>query len=57
MRKTIRLVRERTAGRELRLPAVIGGTAVDEHAAEYAGADGRCTDAAEGIALVRSLMA
>jgi methanogenic corrinoid protein MtbC1 len=57
MRETIGLVRERTAGRERRLPVVIGGTAVDEHAAEYAGADAWCTDAAEGIALVRSLLA
>ena len=54
--ETIELVRERTAGRERRLPVVIGGTAIDRHTAEHAGADGWCTDAAEGIAVVVSLL-
>ena len=57
MRETVTLVRERSAGWEQRLPVVIGGTAIDQHAAEYAGADGWCTDAAEGIAVVISLLA
>jgi methanogenic corrinoid protein MtbC1 len=56
MRETVTLVRERSAGWERRLPVVIGGTAVDQHAAEYAGADGWCTDAAEGIAVLLSLL-
>ena len=54
--ETIELVRERTAGWERRLPVVIGGTAIDRHTAEHAGADGWCTDAAEGIAVVVSLL-
>jgi len=55
LRETIELVRERTADREPRLPVVIGGTAIDQHTAEYAGADGWCTDAADGIAVVHAL--
>jgi methylmalonyl-CoA mutase cobalamin-binding domain/chain len=56
LRETIGLVRERTVGWEQRLPVVIGGTAIDQHTAEYAGADGWCTDAADGIAVVHSLL-
>jgi methanogenic corrinoid protein MtbC1 len=56
MRETVTLVRERSADWEQRLPVVIGGTAIDQHAAEYAGADGWCTDAAEGIAVLQSLL-
>ena len=56
LRETIAHVRERTAAWAQRLPVVIGGTAIDEHAAEYAGADGWCTDAADGIAVVHSLL-
>ena len=57
MRETVKLVRERSAGWERRLPVVIGGTAIDQHAAEYVGADGWCTDAAEGIDVLVSLLA
>ncbi len=57
LRETIGRVRERTADREQRLPVVIGGTAMNQHTAEYAGADGWCTDAAEGIAVVHALLA
>jgi len=56
LRETIRLVRECTAGREPRVPVVIGGTAVDQHTAEHAGADGWCTDAADGIAVIQTLL-
>jgi methylmalonyl-CoA mutase cobalamin-binding domain/chain len=56
LRETVDLVRERTADGEQRLPVVIGGTAVDRHTAERAGADGWCTDAADGIAVVLSLL-
>ncbi len=56
LRETIGLVRERTADWERRMPIVIGGTAVDQRAADYSGADGWCTDAAEGIAVVHSLL-
>jgi methanogenic corrinoid protein MtbC1 len=35
---------------------VIGGTAIDQHSADYAGADGWCTDAADGIAVVDALL-
>jgi methanogenic corrinoid protein MtbC1 len=57
LRETIGLVRERTAGWERRLPVVIGGTALDQQTADHVGADGWCTDAAEGIAVVVSLLA
>lgn len=56
LRETIRLVRLSAADRGYRLPVVIGGTAVDQHAAEYAGADGWCADAADGMAVVESLL-
>jgi len=56
LRETIGLVRERTADREPRVPVVIGGTAIDQHTAEYARADGWCTDAADGIAVIQTLL-
>jgi methanogenic corrinoid protein MtbC1 len=56
MRETVALVRERTADWDGRLPVVIGGTAIDRHTAESTGADGWCTDAVEGIAVVLSLL-
>jgi methylmalonyl-CoA mutase cobalamin-binding domain/chain len=56
LRETIALVRERTAGQEQRLPVVIGGTAIDQRTADYTGADGWCTDAADGIAVLHSLL-
>ena len=56
LRETIGLVRERTAGREPRVPVVIGGTALDQRAADHAGADGWCTDAADGIAVIQTLL-
>ena len=56
LRETIGLVRERTADREQRLPVVIGGTAIDQHTADYAGADGWCADAADGMAIIHSLV-
>ncbi len=55
-RETIELVRARTAGWERRLPVVIGGTAVDQRTADHTGADGWCTDAADGIAVVHALL-
>jgi methanogenic corrinoid protein MtbC1 len=56
MRETIELVRERSADWGHPLPVVIGGTAIDQHSADYAGADGWCTDAADGIAVVDALL-
>jgi methylmalonyl-CoA mutase cobalamin-binding domain/chain len=56
LRETISIVRERTADWERRLPVVIGGTAIDQHTADHVGADGWCTDAADGIAVVHNLM-
>ena len=35
---------------------MIGGTAVDQRTADYTGADGWCTDAADGIAVVHALL-
>ncbi len=57
MRETIGLVRESTADWQRRLPVVVGGTAIDQRAAEYAGADGWCTEAADGVALVHTMLA
>jgi len=56
LRESIELVRARTAGWEQRLPVVIGGTAVDQRTADHTGADGWCIDAADGIAVVHSLL-
>jgi methanogenic corrinoid protein MtbC1 len=56
MRETIELVRRSTAGWERRLPVVIGGAAIDQRTAEYAGADGWCTEAADGVALVHAML-
>ena len=56
LRETITLTRERTADWERRLPVVIGGAAIDQRTADYAGADGWCSSAADGIAVVQSLM-
>ena len=56
LRETIELVRE-THRRLGAAPAgSVGGTAIDQRAAEYAGADGWCTEAADGIAVVLSLL-
>ena len=56
MHETIKLVRERSSDWEHRLPVVIGGTAIDQHAADSVGADGWCTDAADGMAVIHSLV-
>jgi dimethylamine corrinoid protein len=56
MRETIGLVRDRTSEWGHRVPVVIGGTAIDQRTAESTGADGWCTDAADGIAVVQSLL-
>ena len=55
-RETIALARERTADWERRLPVVIGGTAIDQRTADYVGADGWCSEGADGIAVVCSLV-
>jgi methanogenic corrinoid protein MtbC1 len=56
MRETIELVRERSSVREHRVPVVIGGTAIDQHAADSVGADGWCTDAADGMTVIQDLL-
>jgi methylmalonyl-CoA mutase cobalamin-binding domain/chain len=56
MRQTIGVVRERTMGWERRVPIVIGGAPIDQTAADQTGADGWCTDAADGIRILRSLL-
>ena len=56
LRETIALTRERTADWERRLPVVIGGTAIDQRTADFVGADGWCSDAADGLAVVHSLV-
>jgi len=56
LRETIGIVRERTADWERHLPVVIGGTAIDQHTADRVGADGWCTDAADGITVGHDLV-
>ena len=56
LRETIALTRQRTTDWGQRLPVVIGGTAIDQRTADYVGADGWCSDAADGIAVVCSLV-
>jgi methanogenic corrinoid protein MtbC1 len=56
MAKTIGVVRERTSGWTRRLPIVIGGAPVAQMACDQMGADGWCTDAADGIRVVQSLL-
>ncbi len=56
MKRTIALVRERTASWERRLPIVIGGAPVDQTACDQVGADAWCDDAARGSAVVRALL-
>jgi methylmalonyl-CoA mutase cobalamin-binding domain/chain len=56
MRQTIALMRELTADWNRRVPVVIGGAAIDQNTANHTGADGWCTNAADGINIVRSLL-
>jgi methanogenic corrinoid protein MtbC1 len=53
---TIALVRERTATWPRPLPIVIGGAALAQSVSDRVGADGWCTDAARGMAVVRRLL-
>jgi methanogenic corrinoid protein MtbC1 len=55
LRETIGLVRERTSALGQRVPVVIGGTAIDRRTADHTGADGWCTDAADGMAVIHEL--
>ena len=56
MAKTVIAVRARTATWDRRLPIVIGGAPIDRTACEQTGADGWCSDAVNGIAIVESLV-
>jgi len=56
MAKTVIAVRARTAAWDRRLPIVIGGAPVDRMACEQTGADGWCSDAVNGIAVIESLV-
>lgn len=56
MAKTVTAVRARTATWDRRLPIVIGGAPIDRTACEQTGADGWCSDAVNGIAVVESLV-
>ena len=56
MAKTVIAVRARTATWDRRLPIVIGGAPIDRTACEQTGADGWCSDAVNGIAVVESLV-
>jgi methylmalonyl-CoA mutase cobalamin-binding domain/chain len=55
LRETIGLVRERTSDLGRRVPVVIGGTAIDQRTADHVRADGWCTDAADGMAVIHEL--
>jgi methanogenic corrinoid protein MtbC1 len=54
--ETISLVRERTAGWPHPVPVVIGGAALTQDVSDKVGADGWCTDAARGMAVVERLL-
>lgn len=56
MAKTVIAVRARTATWDRRLPIVIGGAPIDRTVCEQTGADGWCSDAVNGIAVVESLV-
>ncbi len=56
MAKTVIAVRAHTATWDRRLPIVIGGAPIDRTACEQTGADGWCSDAINGIAVVESLV-
>ena len=53
---TIALVRERTVGWSHPVPIVIGGAALTQDVSDKVGADGWCTDAARGMAVVQRLL-
>jgi methanogenic corrinoid protein MtbC1 len=57
MQRTVVAVRERTAGRDAPIPVVLGGSPMSRDVCEYAGADHWCTDAVEGVNIVRELLA
>ncbi len=54
--ETIALVRERTVGWPHPVPIVIGGAALTQDVSDKVGADGWCTDAARGMAVVQRLL-
>jgi len=56
LRETVAVVRACSSDWEHHLPVVIGGTAVDQHTADSVGADGWCSDAAEGMAAIHTLV-
>jgi dimethylamine corrinoid protein len=56
MRQTVAAVRERTSTWERRVPVVVGGAAIDQNTADRVGADGWCTNAADGIRTLRTLL-
>jgi methanogenic corrinoid protein MtbC1 len=56
LRETIELVRECSSDWEHHLPVVIGGIAIDQHTADSVGADGWCSDAADGMAVIHDLV-
>jgi methanogenic corrinoid protein MtbC1 len=53
---TITLIRERTATWPCPVPIVIGGAALTQDVSDRVGADGWCTDAARGMAVVQQLL-
>ena len=54
--RTVEAVRERSAAIGRHVPVILGGAPVTAKVCEYAGADGWCTDAVEGVHLVRRLL-
>jgi methanogenic corrinoid protein MtbC1 len=56
MKRSVEAIRERTASAGDYIPIVLGGAPVTQKVCEYAGADGWCTDAVEGVRLVRELL-
>jgi methanogenic corrinoid protein MtbC1 len=57
MRLTVKAIRERTSSWDRCVPIVLGGSRMNEQVRDYTGADGWCTDAVDGVRLVRDLLA
>ncbi len=56
MKRTVEAIRERPADRLRPVPVILGGSPMSQAVCDYTGANGWCTDAMQGVELVRTLM-
>jgi methanogenic corrinoid protein MtbC1 len=56
MRRTVDAIREHTTDRQLPVPVILGGSPMSQQVCDHVGADAWCTDAVEGVRLVRGLL-